>query len=139
VSSYITPLNMTTQGLIMLGLPFPETHGYATLGPLALRGRYPRMDTSPLAIINIRLTSVPSLSDPAPLVHQYLEIYFEQHPEALFYHLQGFEITPEDSNSVESHQTKLDDAVGAIERHVGHHSFQLFWLITSPEPVLNVS
>jgi hypothetical protein len=127
------------QGLIQLGMPFPETNGFATLGPLALRGRYPRMDSSSLAIVNIRLTGVPSLSDPAALVHQYLAIYFDENPEALFYHLHEFEITPEDPNTLESHQTKLDNAVRAIERRVGHHSFQLFGLITSTEPVLNVS
>jgi hypothetical protein len=107
---------MIFQGLLMLGLPFPDTHGFATLHAPALRGHFPRMDNTSLGIINIRLKTVNTRSDPAVLVHKYLEIYFHENPEALVYRLLDFEITPEDPESLESHQTRLDNAVVAMER-----------------------
>jgi hypothetical protein len=97
------------------------------------------MDDSKLAIINIRMTNVNPLSDPATLVHKYLEVYFSEKPERLYYHLQDFEITPEDPESMHSHRTRLDEAVAMLERCAGVFLCQLLALTESMERDTSVS
>ena len=74
------------------------------------------MDSSPLGIINIRLKTINSNSDPAELVHQYLKIFFSENLGNLVYHLCDLEVNPTNPDSLERYQHALDNIVAQVER-----------------------
>ena len=104
-----------------MNLPYPDSHGFAKVNASTLRGNFPRMDSSPLGVVNIRIKTVEPDSDPATLVYRYLKMFFTPQPDQLVYGLQEFEITANDSDTLENHRRNMDDIVAKMERYVYHH------------------
>jgi hypothetical protein len=105
----------------VVGVPYHESQGTATVRPSSLRGNFPQVDCSPLGIINIRLKTLSPLGDPASLVHQHLQAYFPGPSERLFYSLQELDVNPDNALSIEAHQHQLDAMVNRMARYVFCH------------------
>jgi hypothetical protein len=97
--------------------------GFAVVKSSTMRGVFPRVDSSPLAIINIRLKAVDADGDPANSVHQFLKIFFAGRVDALKYFVHDFDIDPEDPSCLEAHQQALDETVRQIQACVYHQQW----------------
>jgi hypothetical protein len=120
-----------TQGILVNGKPFKE--GRVILSASTIRSNFPRMDNSTLAIINIHLDNLPVDKDPIPIINLYLRAYFPSDktddPRKLIYLDVPFGIDPEDINSIDAHQKKLDEIVESLMQYAYLYSILTISLI----------
>jgi hypothetical protein len=111
-----TYVNHWHQGILLNGLPLEPTKGIAKLKTPTLRGVYPRIDTSSLAIFSIRLKALHQDGNPAEQVHNYLKPYFQHDPGSLKYTSITFDIDPGDFSAVQRHGKAIDTHVRKLHK-----------------------
>jgi hypothetical protein len=88
--------------------------------PPTIRANYPRINTESLAIVNIRLDTIPSAGDPFHAVVNQLAGYFTrplENRELLHVDI-PLNIDPDKSKSLDAHQKILQEFVTHIRRYI---------------------
>jgi hypothetical protein len=81
-----------------------------------MRGIFPRLNNSSLAIISIWLKSINKDRDPSSLVHRYLKPYFPGDNGSLKLVNMSFSIQPKDPSSLEQHQKALNGVAKKLRK-----------------------
>jgi hypothetical protein len=108
------------QGLIVDSKPFDAKQGFAIVKAASLRGVFRRHDSSPIAILSLRLHGFDQRGDPSALIKAYLRPYFQDtgndNPKPLRHSSVTFNIQPESLTSIESNQAAIDGMAQKIRQ-----------------------